>query len=462
MKNKVSKIIVLIFAIIFSVAFFMMSNYFFDAFSYQGKFIFVLDNLFYVSLFLLVMAIIFNILLFVFILSNKKVTTKMFFTILPLTLLFIASLYYLVFDVNPSPMVMAVKDNIMTSDNSVIWTIIALSLIYIITMLIVIINVLKPIKRIERAVTELSNGYVNQPIMVSKGKDFSKIEKGLNQINYNFKQDKIMFEKLNDEYSKYLPQQFVKQLGKKSVLDLSLGCNIQKEITSMFIDIRNSTKTSFTLSLADNFNFINKYLGIIGPIVRKYEGFVDKYLGDGVLAIFTSPDIALKCANEIVIKINQDSQKLGLYNIKIGIGIHTGQVVMGVIGEKKRLSATVISDSVNIASYLEKLNSVLGSTVIFTKSTLNNLKKDNPINYRYIGTFEMGHCQEDISVFESLDCYEENIKNYLIKNKPQFENAVRCYELGGDSCKKIFKSCVTKDFNDKVCKYYLKKLSNKS
>ena len=186
MKNKVSKIIVLIFAVIFSVAFFMMSNYFFDAFSYQGKFIFVLDNLFYVSLFLLVMAIIFNILLFVFILSSKKVTTKMFFTILPLTLLFIASLYYLVFDVNPSSMVMAVKDNIMTSDNSVIWTIIALSLIYIITMLIVIINVLKPIKRIERAVTELSNGYVNQPIMVSKGKDFSKIEKGLNQINYNF------------------------------------------------------------------------------------------------------------------------------------------------------------------------------------------------------------------------------------------------------------------------------------
>ncbi len=457
MKNKFAKFFVFIFAIGFSVSFFVLSQNFFDAFSFAGRFVFNPTKMFYVSLFLLVFAVIFDILLFALILSKKKATTKLFCSIVPITLLFVVGLYYLVIDSTPNKTLMAFNKSINTTPTSVTWAIVVMAGVYLVVLFVVIINILKPIKQIQRAVVALSNGYSDQNFVINSGKDFAIISKGLNKINYNYKQNQLMFDKLNDEYSKYLPTQFVKQLGKKSVLDLSLGCNIQKEITSMFVDIRNSTKTSLTLSLADNFNFINRYLGIIGPIVRKYDGFVDKYLGDGVLAIFTDPNVAINCANEIVRSVDRDSQDLGLYNVKIGIGIHTGQVVMGVIGEKKRLSATVIADSVNTASYLEKLNTKLGTTVIFTKQTLNALNKDNNLNYRYVGCFELGSAKDKVSIFESLDCYNQTKKDLLVSTKKDFENAVRCFELGGDNCKKYFKSCISKDNPDYVCNYYLKK-----
>ncbi len=460
MKTHFLKILTFVFAIGFSLSFFALSSNFFEAFKLNNGTRFVPDKLFYVALFLLVMAFVFNVLLFVFILKNKKLTTKLFFSIVPLTVLFVSCLYFFVVDNNSQSVVFAARESVTNGGKNLGWVIFCISLVYIALLFLIIVAILKPIKKIENAVGVLSNGYTKQKIQVSPGKDFVRIEKGLNQINNNFKQNKDLFEKLNYEYSKYLPQQFVKHLGKKSVLELSLGCNIQKEITSMFIDIRNSTKTSFTLSLSDNFNFINKYLGIIGPIVREYDGFVDKYLGDGVLAIFTNPDIALNCANKIVQTINQDSKTLGLYDVKIGIGVHTGQVVMGVIGEKKRLSATVIADSVNTASYLEKLNSKLGSTVIFTKETLNALDKDNQLNYRYVGSFNISNSKDTVSVFESLDCYDDKTKYHLISTRNQFENAVRCFELGGDNCKRIFKTCNTGEIKDKVAKYYLNKMSN--
>ena len=455
MKIRFLKTATFIFAIGFTLSFFALSGNFFEVLNPSGVALSKPNKLFFVALFLLFMAVVFNILLFAFILKNKKLTTKLFFSIVPLTILFVSCLYFFVVNNNPQSVVFAARESITNGGKNLGWVIFCIVFVYIALLFLIIVAILKPIKKIENAVGILSNGYTKQKIQLSPGKDFVRIEKGLNQINHNFKQNKELFDKLNYEYSKYLPQQFVKHLGKKSVLELSLGCNIQKEITSMFIDIRNSTKTSFTLSLSDNFNFINKYLGIIGPIVREYDGFVDKYLGDGVLAIFTNPDVALNCANKIVKTINQDSKTLGLYDVKIGIGVHTGQVVMGVIGEKKRLSVTVISDSVNTASYLEKLNSKLGSTVIFTKQTLNALSQDNNLNYRYIGNFSLPNSKDNLSVFESLDCYESKLKQQLILNKDKFENAVRCFELGGDNCKKIFKECNLQEFKDKVSKYYL-------
>ncbi len=462
MKTKISKLIVLILAVCFSISFLVMSKYFFEGFVYDKGLKVITSDMFFVSCFLLIFAVAFNILLFVFILKNKTATAKLFFTILPLTLLFVSAMYFLIIDDSSKKNVMAFSRAITSNTQTAIWSIAIIVAIYIILLFAVIVVVLKPIKQIQRAVDTLSNGYTNKSIILSPGKDFNSIEKGLNKINYNYKQNQDLFDKLNYEYSKYLPQQFVKQLGKKSVLELSLGCNVQKEITSMFVDIRNSTKTSLTLSLSDNFNFINRYLGIIGPAVRKYDGFVDKYLGDGVLAIFTSPDVAIDCANEIVKLVNQDSINFGLYDVKIGIGLHTGQVVMGVIGEKKRLSATVIADSVNTASYLEKLNSKLGTTVIFSKATLNALSKDSDINYRYVGCFELGGASDKVCIFESLDCYDGEKRSALLSTKKQFENAVRCFEVGGSNCKKIFKECQNAKVPDEVCKYYLKKFNQRS
>ena len=109
----------------------------------------------------------------------------------------------------------------------------------------------------------------------------------------------------------------------------------------------------------ENFKFINSYLNRVGPVIRSNQGFVDKYIGDGIMALFpVEADFAVRRAVEIrkaLIDYNQQRASAGYEPIQVGMGIHTGKLMLGTIGENMRMDSTVISDTVNVASRLEAL-----------------------------------------------------------------------------------------------------------
>lgn len=468
MKNKVLKII--LFSIVFGslTVFLIFSGEFYRAILYTIAPV-VYSVGFYISIIMLIIFLISFIAFWFVVLKDKKIKTRIFMFLLPLTLLYVCTIIN-VYSFNgfggsyANGGAVSPVASVFGGMSINVIVIVILSAIYLGIMFLAFSFFLRPIKKVETAVVGLARGNVENDIKINGGQELKTIEKGLIKIGNNLKQNKVMFDKLNTEYSKYLPNQFVRQLGKKSVLELSLGCNIQKEITSVFIDIKNSTKTSFTLSLSENFKFINRYLGIIGPIVRSYGGFIDKYLGDGVLAIFADPDVAMRASVDISKKIEEDSNKLGILGIDVKIGLHTGQVVMGVIGEKKRLSATVISESVNIASYLEKMNRKLGTQILFTKATLNKLSKSSKIDFRYMGTVQLTEGKlESISIFENLNIYDRKHLDQIKQARTYFESAIRSWESGGNKAKELMNKAIEIAPEDTVAKLYLNRISkNKS
>lgn len=467
MNNKFAKF--LLFAITTGslVVFMIFSKDFFNAILYGVNVNVNYGAGFYIAIVSLIIFIISFIIFWLVALKDKKIKYKLFMFVLPITFVYICAVINTMTGlggINTANTMVARTSAMPVASNIPVNIILifVMSFIYLGLIFISFSIILRPIKKVETAVVGIARGNIKGDIKLGSSKELKTIEKGLNKISGSIKNNKVMFDRLNNEYSKYLPTQFVKQLGKKSILDMSLGCNIQKEITSVFIDIKNSTKTSFTLSLTENFNFINRYLGLIGPVVRNYGGFIDKYLGDGVLAIFTDPDVAIKASNAIINKIKSDSDTLGLVGIEIKIGIHTGQVVMGVIGEKKRLSATVVSNSVNIASYLEKMNKKLGTQVLFTKSTLDRLNQKSKLNYRYVGTMPPFEGKmETVSMFELLDVYNKSTIKKLNDSKIYFESAIRSWESGGSKGKEFMKKAIEIAPNDKVAKLYLGKMSRK-
>ena len=467
LKNKFGKFI--LFAITFGslVLFMIFSKDFFNAILYGVNVNYSYGVGFYVSVVSLVIFVIFFVFFWFMVLKDKKIKYKLFMFVLPITIVYICAIINTmtgIGGINNVNNIVARTSTMPIATNIPVNVIIifVISIIYLGLIFVSFSIILRPIKKVEVAVVGIARGNIKEEIKIGNSKELKTIERGLNKISGSIKNNKVMFDKLNNEYSKYLPTQFVKQLGKKSVLDMSLGCNIQKEITSVFIDIKNSTKTSFTLSLTENFNFINRYLGLIGPVVRNYGGFVDKYLGDGVLAIFTDADVAIRASNAIINKIKSDSDTLGLIGIEIKIGIHTGQVVMGVIGEKKRLSATVVSNSVNIASYLEKMNKKLGTQVLFTKNTLDRLNQKHKINYRYVGTMPPFEGKmETVSMFELLDTYNRSTIKKLNDSKLYFESAIRSWESGGSKGKEFMKKAIEIAPDDKVAKMYYNKMCKK-
>ena len=103
----------------------------------------------------------------------------------------------------------------------------------------------------------------------------------------------------------------------------------------------------------ENFQFLNSYLSEMGPAIREHDGFIDKYIGDAIMALFETPDEAVCSAIEMYQRLhhyNERRRSQGDFSVHMGVGIHEGSLMLGTIGEEQRMETTVISDAVNLAS----------------------------------------------------------------------------------------------------------------
>ena len=178
---------------------------------------------------------------------------------------------------------------------------------------------------------------------------------------------------LTTAYQRFVPEEILSTLGKGSILELNLGDQIEQNMSILFSDIREFTATSEKLSPEQNFKFINDYLEIMVPIVRKNNGFVDKFIGDAIMAIFPeNADDAIQCALEMQAAIPEVNTKISEYldkGIGIGIGINTGKVRLGTLGAMERMEGSVISDAVNLAARVEQLTKQYPENIIVTEYT---------------------------------------------------------------------------------------------
>jgi len=180
---------------------------------------------------------------------------------------------------------------------------------------------------------------------------------------------------LNDLYARFVPFALLKDLEKASLSELSLGAHAEVVRTVLFSDIRDFTTFSESLTSDQTFERLNGYLGRIGPLIRHHGGFILSYQGDAILAVF-GPDAtdALEAAQAMhreVERCNQD-EATG-HRWRIGVGIHSGPLLLGVIGESDRLSAAVVSDAAEVAEELENLTKTLGVRTLVSDEAFRSL-----------------------------------------------------------------------------------------
>ena len=184
-------------------------------------------------------------------------------------------------------------------------------------------------------------------------------------------------EKIKQAMGKYLSQDVMKNVV-SNIDDLKLGGK-RAVVTVLFSDIRGFTSMSEKMSAEDVSMILNEYFTEMEPIITKYNGVINKFIGDAVMAIFGEPiqDInhpqnAVKCAYEMLKKVEYLREKWlyeGKPKIEIGVGINTGEVFIGNIGSETRMEYTVIGDTVNLASRIESYNKVYKTNLLVSSST---------------------------------------------------------------------------------------------
>ncbi len=184
-------------------------------------------------------------------------------------------------------------------------------------------------------------------------------------------------EKIKQAMGKYLSQDIMKNVV-SNIDDLKLGGK-RAVVTVLFSDIRGFTSLSEKMSAEEVSMILNEYFAEMEPIISKYNGVINKFIGDAVMAIFGEPiqDInhpknAVKCAYEMLKKVEYLQEKWlyeGKPKIEIGVGINTGEVFIGNIGTETRMEYTVIGDTVNLASRIESYNKVYKTNLLISSST---------------------------------------------------------------------------------------------
>lgn len=301
------------------------------------------------------------------------------------------------------------------------------------------------IRQLQRAVGRMQGGAYETRVAIRRRDEIGDLGKSFNVMGDSLQGSFRQITTMRDAYACYVPREFLRLLGKKEIHDVELGNQVEVDMAVLFADIRSFTSLSEAMKPQENFNFLNSYLSRMGPIIRANHGFIDKYLGDGIMALFPGNrpgetagpgrDAARASADAVAAAIamqrelftyNRQRQRMSYQPIRVGVGVHAGKVMLGILGEEERREGTVIADVVNLASRLEGLTKVYGARIIVSDQVIRALGGDAP-DHRYLGDAEVKGKRAEVPVHEVFAADPEEDVRRKRHTKGFFETGVGLY-----------------------------------
>ncbi|MBE7381372.1 MAG: AAA family ATPase [Leptolyngbya sp. SIO1E4] len=236
---------------------------------------------------------------------------------------------------------------------------------------------------------------------------------------------------LNKSYERFVPRQFLKLLGKDSITEVELGDNVKQDMSVLFSDIRDFTSLSERMSPEDNFRLINAFLSRMDTVIAEHNGFIDKYIGDALMALFSGPaDDAVQAGIDMLETLktyNRKRIKANYQPLRVGIGINTGSLMLGTVGGRNRMDSTVISDAVNLAARMEGLTKFYGAPLLIAENTFKRLRNYNRYYFRVIDRVKVKGKSVPVTVYEVFNHEEPALRDAKMRTKMTFEEGLLLY-----------------------------------
>jgi adenylate cyclase len=263
--------------------------------------------------------------------------------------------------------------------------------------------------------------------------------------------------RLRRVFSQYVSPAVVEEV--LALPELKLG-GAKKTLTVFFSDIRSFTSIAEKLTPEKLVHVLNEYLTAMTDLVFKHRGVVDKYMGDAIMAFWGAPlpdenhaYHTCLCSLAMVEKLKEK------FDFKIGIGINTGEMVVGNMGSHERFDYTVMGDNVNLGSRLEGLNKEYGSGIIFSQFTLAELKKTNQeknLVYRFLDRVAVKGKNEPVEIYELMGLSTDTRWADLAD---KYQRAIEIFQQNNFSeAKRLFAEVLAKYPADGPTRFYLDRI----
>jgi|GEM_PF-3070128 len=324
-------------------------------------------------------------------------------------------------------------------------------------------NISKPLDNLTCAVVAFENKTYQPELLAedsNRPDELGELSRAVDGMAQSITESNRLKEQFLSAAQRFIPSQYLEFLEKDSITNVQLGDHVSAEMAVMFSDIRGFTTLSEKMTAQENFDFVNEYLKLVSPIIQKHEGFVVKFLGDGMMAIFPYGVADAVWAgiekSEAVQAFNATLKERGLPPISVGIGIHTGPMMVGMIGEDLRMQGDAFSDNVNLTARLEGLNKFYGSSMIISEDTLAQMPQPVTFKMRSLGKAVVKGRVNALGLYEIYEGLPPEMADLREAARPDFERAIELYQQGKfKDAAKLFNQALERDPADKAAKLYI-------
>lgn len=312
-----------------------------------------------------------------------------------------------------------------------------------------------PFEQLTDAIERLIKNDFNFHLSLSGFGGYTHLAKQFNLMLLKLQVSRNELVSTNKAYSRFVPHNVLKLISPNGIKNTSLGDCIEKEMTILFCDIRGFTQLSESMLPHENFRFINRYLKIMVPVINHHGGTIDKYMGDGIMALFpNSADHALNAAVGMMKSLAKYNKKLAANNlpiVKIGLGLHSGKMMLGTVGTSSRMDVTAISDTVNAAARIEALTKTFNSPILISEQMRLRLNTFDKRNLRFIATCIVQGKSRPVTIYEVFSQDPISVRNEKLSNQNTMIRAWEFYKNGDvDGAILLYQNLMEKSPMDKA------------
>lgn len=257
-------------------------------------------------------------------------------------------------------------------------------------------------------------------------------------------------------FRRFVPEAFLTILNRTDFKNIALGDQQARHMAVLVTDIRSFSTLSERMTPDEVFGFVNEFLAEVGPVVRDHKGFVNKYIGDAVMALFEENGHGLDAAVALVrqIEVLNDRRRLQKkFPIQIGAAVHGGDLMLGMIGEAERLEAGVLADAVNLCFRIEGLTKVYGAQILTTDATLAKLPDAGKYNVRPIDLVTVKGRRNHVTVLEILDGLPADRLEAKLETRELYTAGFQSFEFGAyEEAARTFREVAKRDPDDRAAR----------
>ncbi|MGB5959531.1 MAG: adenylate/guanylate cyclase domain-containing protein [Coleofasciculaceae cyanobacterium] len=246
-----------------------------------------------------------------------------------------------------------------------------------------------PLRRLQISATKIAAGDLQHRADIRRADEIGALATAFNNMAKELQASFSRLQKTLESFERFVPEKFLTVIASDGIENIQVGVAATRVITILFADIRGYTSMSEQMTPLETFALLNDYLACMGQVINDAGGFIDKYIGDAIMALFEdeATGSALRAAlamQQALEDFNAQRRSRAQPIVNIGIGIHRGEVVMGTVGFTDRIESTVIGDPVNVAARVEGLTRKYNRTILVTESVIAALKYPEDFELRLV------------------------------------------------------------------------------